>query len=91
VSSELVAICSRCNRTLPLVVVDAFDQPLTNEQEAAVRDYAEWYETFDESEDAWIVDLWRLRDRRGAGRLPPRGRRLTARHRPAFWPIGLTY
>jgi hypothetical protein len=55
VSSELVAVCSRCNRTLPLVVVDSFDQPLTNEQEAAVRDYADWYETFDESEDAWIA------------------------------------
>jgi hypothetical protein len=38
-----------------LVVVDSFDQPLTNEQEAAVRDYADWYEIFDESEDAWIA------------------------------------
>jgi hypothetical protein len=55
VSSELVAVCSRCNRTLQLVVVESFDQPLTNEEEAAVRDYADWYETFDESEDAWIA------------------------------------
>jgi hypothetical protein len=55
VSSELVAICSRCDRTLPLVAVDSWDEPLTDEQEAAVRDYAGWYETFDESEDAWIV------------------------------------
>jgi hypothetical protein len=55
VSSELVANCSRCNRTLLLVVVDSFDDPLTDEQEAAARDYAGWYETFDESEDAWIA------------------------------------
>jgi len=55
VSSELVAICSRCDRTLPLVVVDSLDQPLGDEQEAAARDYAGWYETFDESEDAWIA------------------------------------
>lgn len=54
-SSELVAICSRCSRTLPLVVVDSWDQPLTDRQEAAVRDYAGWYETIDESEDAWIA------------------------------------
>jgi hypothetical protein len=55
VSSELVANCSRCKRTLLLVVVDSFDDPLTDEQEAAARDYAGWYETFDESEDAWIA------------------------------------
>lgn len=54
-SSELVALCSRRNRTLPLVVVDSLDRPLTDEQDAAVRDYADWYETFDQSEDAWIA------------------------------------
>jgi hypothetical protein len=55
VSSELDAFCSRCGRTLSLVVVDSRDEPLTDEQEAAVRDYAGWYERFDESEDAWIA------------------------------------
>ena len=40
---------------LPLVVVDSSDEQLTAEQEAAVQDYAGWYETFDESEDAWIA------------------------------------
>jgi hypothetical protein len=55
VSSELVATCSRCKRKLDLVVVDSFDNPLTSEQEAIVRDYSDWYETFDESEDAWIA------------------------------------
>jgi len=55
VSSGLVAICSRCNRTLTLVVVESFDQPITDEQDAAVRDYADWYETFDQSKDAWIA------------------------------------
>ena len=54
-SSELVANCSRCNRTLPLVVVDSFDDPLTEEQEVAISDYAGWYETFDEAEDVWIA------------------------------------
>jgi len=54
---EMYAICERCGRTVPIVVVDSDDEELTATEQAAVDAFEEWFERFDPEQDVYVRPL----------------------------------
>jgi hypothetical protein len=50
---DFYAICERCGRTTPVLVVDS-DEPLTPEEQAASDAYGRWYSRFDPVQHAYL-------------------------------------
>jgi hypothetical protein len=50
---EFIGVCGRCGRTTPILVVNWEHQTLNPDEQAAVAEWGQWYQRFNEVEDVY--------------------------------------